>query len=181
MLTKEQKKWLSHLSDKKKIAIIPYDPTAQNKFEKVKQKIQSVLGKKTKVLHCGATGLGISGQDEIDMYVVVPPSKYESSIPYLISLFGPPETHYPLQRTRFVTKDNGKHIDVHLVNQEHEAWKNQVNFEDYLRSNPKTLNIYRKLKEKGAGLTEREYYKIKVGFINNILNKVRLSQNTQPQ
>jgi len=39
MITQEQQKWIDHLSDEKKIIIVPFDPTAEEKFQKVKLKI----------------------------------------------------------------------------------------------------------------------------------------------
>lgn len=38
MLTAKQKKWIDHLSDETKIKIVPFDPTSQEKFERVKKK-----------------------------------------------------------------------------------------------------------------------------------------------
>lgn len=41
-------------------------------FSKVKSVIQSKLGETIKVEHRGASGLGMSGRDEIDVYVPIP-------------------------------------------------------------------------------------------------------------
>jgi len=65
MLTPEQEKWLAHLSDIGTVKIVPFDPTAEEKFERVKKKIQGHLGADVAVEHYGASGLGISGQDEM--------------------------------------------------------------------------------------------------------------------
>lgn len=173
MLTEKQKRWLDHLSDKDKIFIKPYDPTAPKKFEKVKKRIQKYLGKDIRVEHHGATGLGISGQDEIDMYVPVPPTDFDKIFPLLKKLFGEPASYYPFERARFVTYVAGKHIDVFLISEKSEAWVNGVKFETYLNTHPKSLEEYRKLKEKGSGLIVREYYRRKINFINNILAKAK--------
>jgi hypothetical protein len=66
MLTQEQQKWIEHLSDIDQIVIVPFDITAQEKFEKVREIITSNLGESIPFIHGGATSLGISGQDEID-------------------------------------------------------------------------------------------------------------------
>lgn len=171
MLTVNQKKWLAHLSDEDRIIIVPFDPTAEQKYQSIRQKIQNILGKDIPVQHRGATSLGISGQDEIDIYIPVSPTKFNSLINPLQNIFGPPKSLYPLERARFVTEENGKHIDVFLINKNHDGWINSVKFENYLKSHPKALDEYRNLKEDGNGLTVREYYKKKTIFINKILKK----------
>jgi len=172
MLTPTQEKWLVHLSNKDKIKIIPFDPSAKEKFRKVRKRIQSALGNAIKVEHRGATKLGISGQDEIDIYIPVPPDRFDLLLESLKEIFGAPKSLYPLERARFVTDEEGKHIDVFLINKNSIGWIGGVRFEKYLKSHPKTLNAYQKLKEEGIGLNTREYYRRKIEFINNILAKL---------
>lgn len=174
MLTNDQKKWIAHLSDKDKITIVPFNPTAEEKYIQVKQKIQKILGKNIPIKHCGATSLGISGQDEIDIYIPVSPTRFNQLIEPLKNIFGEPESLYPLERIRFKTKENGKRVDVFLINKEHAGWINGEKFEKYLKSHPKALDEYRKLKEDGDGLSVREYYQRKIEFINSIVKKVHL-------
>lgn len=171
MITKKQQKWIDHLSDTDKIKIVPFDPTSEVKFQKIKQKIRDFLGKDISVFHRGASSLGISGQDEIDIYVPVPPAQFNSLIEPLKKLFGKPTSHYPLERVHFVTEVDSKHTDIFLINEDSEGWKQGVAFENYLKSHPETLEAYRKLKEDGNGLSGREYYRRKLDFFNNILTK----------
>jgi len=171
MLTIEQEKWIAHLSDKNKIRIVKFDSTADEKFKKVKLRIQDVLGKRVVVEHRGATSLRISGQDEIDVYIPVSPARFNSMIDPLKRIFGGPRSLYPLERARFVTEEDGKHVDVFLMNKECDGWKNGVKFEEYLKSHPKVLKDYQKLKENGNGLSVQEYYRRKIEFINSILDK----------
>jgi GrpB-like predicted nucleotidyltransferase (UPF0157 family) len=63
----------------------------------------------------------------------------------------------------------GKHVDIFLVNETNVGWLNGINFENYLRSHPETLEQYRLLKEVGHGLSSREYYRRKTEFFNEIL------------
>ncbi len=173
MLTKNQENWINHLSDDSKVRIVPFDPTSQEKFEEVKKIIQSELGKAVEVKHRGASSLGISGQDEIDVYVPVAQKQFDSFLAPLNKLFGKAKSHYPLERARFVTFIDGKHIDVFLINKDGSDWSDSIKFEDYLRSNPEALEQYRVLKESGNGLSTREYYRKKIQFINSILAKIR--------
>ena len=69
MITQKQEEWLAHLSDKDSVNIVPFDPSSNEKFETIKNKIQHKLGTTINVEHHGATSLGISGQDEIDIYI----------------------------------------------------------------------------------------------------------------
>lgn len=171
MLTAEQEKWIAHLSDSDKIRIVPFDSDAERKFYKVKLKIQRSLSGGIKVEHHGATRLGISGQDEIDVYVPVSPKDFDSLTEPLTKLFGQPRSLYPMERARFVTEEDGKHIDVFLINEESCGWIDGVRFESYLKNHPRDLEAYRKLKEDGGGLSVKEYYRRKIQFINNILIK----------
>ncbi len=171
MITKKQLKWINHLSRVDKIKIVPFDPTAEEKFQKVKQQIRGALGKDIPVVHRGASSLGISGQDEIDVYIPVPPNQFDLLIEPLKKIFGDPGSRYPLERIHFVTKVDGKHIDVFLINEECEGWINGVKFENYLRSHPEALEKYKKLKEDSDGLSGREYYTRKIEFFNKTLSK----------
>jgi GrpB-like predicted nucleotidyltransferase (UPF0157 family) len=169
MLTPAQEKWIALLSDQDQVKILPWDATAQDKYAVVKQRIQAALGSDMPVEHRGATSLGISGQDEIDIYVPVPEEQFNRYLPELCTLFGEPHSHYPLERARFVTFEGGKHIDVFLINAERPGWTDSCKFDHYLRTHPETLDQYRLLKEAGHGLSTREYYRRKLDFLNNIL------------
>lgn len=171
MLSKKQKDWLNHLSSDKKISILPFDSRVNEIFLKIKEKIQSNLGKNTRVEHRGASGLGISGQDEIDVYVPVQPSEFDSYIPKMSKVFGEPRSLYPLERVRFSEEVDGKKIDLFLINEEHKDWLKGVKFENYLKSHPKDLKKYKKLKEEMNGFTVKDYYTRKNEFINKILKK----------
>lgn len=173
MLTKNQEKWIAHLSDDSKIKIIPFDPSCEEKFEKIKSIIQSKLGKSIDVEHHGATNLKVSGQDEIDIYVPVPPKIFNNLLISLTELFGEPRSHYPLERARFVTFVDKKHIDVFLINKNCSGWLDSIKFEKYLKNHHRTLKNYKQLKESCSGMSTREYYRRKIEFINNILSKVK--------
>jgi GrpB-like predicted nucleotidyltransferase (UPF0157 family) len=171
MLTAKQEEWIAHLSDSDKIRIIPFDSDAERKFQKVKSRIQQFLGENMIIEHCGATSLGISGQDEIDVYILVSPKDFNRLIEPLTENFGEPRSLYSMERARFVTEEDGKRIDVFLINEESEGWRDGVRFESYLKTHPEVLEKYRNLKEDGNGMSVSEYYRKKVEFINDILMK----------
>jgi GrpB-like predicted nucleotidyltransferase (UPF0157 family) len=170
MVTPEQQKWIDHLSDVKTIAVIPYDPTCEEKFLQVKAAVQNLFGQDQPVVHSGASALKISGQDEIDIYAPVPFAAFEASVERMKTLYGEPHSLYPGKRAHFLTAIGGKHIDVFVINQDDGGWKDSVKFHQHLLSHPADLERYRLLKENNAGLTVREYYKRKTEFINEILD-----------
>jgi GrpB-like predicted nucleotidyltransferase (UPF0157 family) len=172
MLTDEQEKWINHLSDTDHVSVIPHDPSCEEKFLQVKQKIQSILGSEQVVVHRGASALGISGQDEIDVYVPVAADEFDEVMHTLIDVFGKPRSHYHLQRARFVTSVESKHVDVFVINKDDGGWKDSEKFYNFLVSHPQELDEYRKLKEESAGQSTREYYRKKIEFFNALLSDV---------
>ncbi|MEX1063742.1 MAG: GrpB family protein [Candidatus Paceibacterota bacterium] len=171
MLSKEQEKWVNHLSNDSKIRIVPFDPTSQERFERLESKIRLKLGGSVRVEHHGASSLGISGQDEIDVYLPVPPSHFDELVAMMTELFGEPRSCYPLERVRFKTYEDEKRIDLFVINEESSGWLNGLRFEEHLKSHPKALEEYRELKESCDGLGTQEYYRRKIEFINSILVK----------
>jgi GrpB-like predicted nucleotidyltransferase (UPF0157 family) len=170
MLTDVQRKWIDHLPDDDTTVILPYDPISNEKFEAVKKRIQDKLGKDIVVLHHGAASFGISGQDEIDVYVPAPEEKFEEMILRLATVFGKPKSVYPY-RVRYYVREGGKKADVYLVNESAKDWKDSLIFKKHLETHPVDLERYRILKEESNGLSSREYYRRKIEFINEIVEK----------
>jgi GrpB-like predicted nucleotidyltransferase (UPF0157 family) len=166
MLTGEQENWLVTLSDTSPVRIVPFDGAAKERFRRVAERIHAALGQDVRVEHHGATILGISGQDEIDVYLPVAPDEFDMLVLSLKAFFGEPRSLYPGRRARFVTEEAGKHIDIFPINEACEDWKNLLIFESYLKVHPETLEQYRELKESLDGASVREYYRRKIEFIN---------------
>jgi GrpB-like predicted nucleotidyltransferase (UPF0157 family) len=170
MLTPDQEKWINHLSDTKTIQIVPFDQTCEEKYLQVKAAVQRVLGFDQDVVHGGASSLGVSGQDEIDIYVPVPVYNFYKVVERIKNLYGDAHSLYPLKRAHFVTAITGKHIDIFVINEADAGWKDSLLFMAFLRSHSEALEKYRRFKESNAGLTMREYYRRKTEFINEILS-----------
>ncbi len=168
MLTPEQKKWVNHLNTDGVVEIFPYDEKAPKKFEQIKSQIQAVLGDVT-VLHRGASGLGISGQREIDVYIPLTPNEIAEYTPKMEAVFGKPKSVYPLERTKFLAEIDGTKIEIMLTNKYHQSWIDNDNFFKYLLVNKEALERYKQLKDGCAGLNYREYYRKKIEFINEVL------------
>ncbi|MDD4358513.1 MAG: hypothetical protein PHY30_01710 [Candidatus Pacebacteria bacterium] len=52
------------------------------------------------------------------MYIPVKREDFDVFILHFTDLFGEPKSHYKLERARFVTFIDKKHIDVFLINKE---------------------------------------------------------------
>ena len=174
MLTPKQEQWIETLSSDRTISIVPYDPRTEELFERVKNKIQGVLGSDINVWHVGASSLRISGQDEIDVQVPVEIEKFPACISLLETIFGKVRKIYPT-RARFEVREDGKKIDFALVDANNEDWLNHVKFQNYMKSYPLELERYRILKEELNGMIVKEYYRRKTEFINEILAKAQNS------
>jgi GrpB-like predicted nucleotidyltransferase (UPF0157 family) len=168
MITKDQKKWLEHLSSVDKVALKPYDPNTPKLFREIKKNIISKIGKAS-IYHRGASYLKISGQDEIDIYVPVAPISFSKYVEKMTKAFGKPGSLYPSIRARFRLNGYQKHIDVFVINKKDKGWIDSEIFTKYLKFNKKILDEYRKIKENANGLSITKYYTKKTVFINKIL------------
>jgi GrpB-like predicted nucleotidyltransferase (UPF0157 family) len=170
MLTPEQEKWIAGRRTDKNISVVPYDPRTEELFAKVAKMIRDVLGPDVLIEHDGASSLGISGQDEIDVSVVADKALFAEYIPKLESVFGPVKASYP-DRSRFEVKEEGKKIDLKIIDATHPNYLRSNIFKAYLRAHPQDLERYRILKEQSNGMSVKEYYRVKTEFINDILIK----------
>lgn len=172
MLTKQQKEWINLLPDDDTVEILPFDETSQGKFEKVKEAIKANLGNETRVEQRGSTSLGIAGQNEIDIYVPVPANIFYTKflVSELTKMYGPPKSIHKT-RIRFQFIDDGKKIDIFLIDEESAEWINGVKFENYLKTYKQALEEYERLKHECNGVSTRKFYKKKIAFINDILSR----------
>lgn len=176
MITKKQEKWLNHLTDDDQITIIPYNPRVKKIFKIVKKQIQNILGEQTMIVHRGASSMGISGQGDIDIYIPVKALFFNNHLRKLIKAFGKPGSLYPFERARWVKKIEGIRVEIFLMNKEHPAWIESTIFETYLKTHPESLKEYEKIKQDADGKSTREYYRVKIEFINKILGLTKQVQ-----
>ena len=167
MLTPEQEAWINTLSDRV-ISIVPYDHRSEELFDLVKEKIHNLLGEDVLVEHGGSTIFGIAGQDEVDVSIVAPKEKFPEYVPKLETMFGLVRSNYP-DRARFEVREDGKKIDLKIIDVNHPNYIEGKIFEDYLKEHPEDLERYRILKEECNGLTVKEYQRRKTEFTNEIL------------
>ena len=173
MLTPEQQKWLNHLSDTKTIAIVPYNPKTKDAFKIIKAQLISILGNVI-ISHRGSTAMKISGQGEIDLYIPVSKNIFDDCVAKLSKHFGEPGSLYEFKRARFIKYIDNIKIEIFVINKNDSGWKNGIQFEKYLKTYPKALEEYEKIKNKLNGASIRQYYTSKTIFINKILKKTKI-------
>lgn len=172
MLSKADRTWLEHLSNSEKVELLPYDPNAKRLFNKQKKEILSILGQATDVLHVGASDMGISGQNEIDVVIPVTPDMFDVVVAKLKKAYGDPDSFYPKRRSRFDRYLMGKKMEVAVVDKHSQEWQKTIAFHKYIKTHPNSLENYRKLKEKYSKAGKKDYYKKKMEFINDITDKI---------
>lgn len=170
MITKEQQKWLDHLSGEDVIHIIPYDPKTKEVFKIIKAELIKILGN-VRISHRGSTAMRISGQGEIDLYIPVSKKDFNNFVVKLSKYLGNPGSLYELERARFVKYIDGIKVEIFVINKNSSNWTMGVKFEKYLKNNPKALSEYERLKNKADGLSVKGYYTLKTVFINKILRR----------
>ena len=87
MLTENQEKYLLKIPEDKKVKIVPYNPRVKEVVVDIKSKITKE-GIDLEVAHMGASALGISGQGDIDLYILCKEEDFDAYAPRLEKLFG---------------------------------------------------------------------------------------------
>jgi GrpB-like predicted nucleotidyltransferase (UPF0157 family) len=171
MLTPEQQNFVDRRSNDD-IKVVPFDSKSNEKFEEIKQQIQSIF-RDVEVLHRGSTGLEIGGQPEIDVYIPVSSEQIPVLATEMEKVWGKPKSIYPDERTKFIRYIDGTMIEVILVNKSCKSWIEGEIFFNYLKNNKDVCEEYEKLKGIGENVTVKEYYRRKFEFMNEILDKAK--------
>mgnify|MGYP001570464149 CR=1 FL=1 len=90
MLTEGQKNYLSKLDPERAsmpVSIKPFDPHTQIVAEKVIKKIKKQISE-ADIRFMGASALGISGQNDVDIYIICPADLREVYLTKLSEIFG---------------------------------------------------------------------------------------------
>lgn len=165
MLTKDELDFLNKIPVDKKVHIYPFDPKVITVVEGLIQSINNIYSD-LEVKHMGASALGISGQNDIDIYTFSDPTDFAKYLPGLIKLFGDPlHKHETFCEWKF--KKDSFDIEFYLT----EPPKGHVRVFEMLKNNKDLLEEYQKLKESMNGKSFREYQEKKYEFYHKILDK----------
>jgi GrpB-like predicted nucleotidyltransferase (UPF0157 family) len=169
MLSPDEKDFLNKIPADKKVHIYPFNPKTIKVAENLIQSIKSVHPD-LEVQHMGATALGISGQNDIDIYAFSDPKNFDKYLPGLTKLFGEPlHKHETFVEWKF--KKESFDIEFYLTVKDSETMKKQIKVFEILKNNKDLLKEYEKLKESMNGKSFREYQEKKYEFYHKILDK----------
>lgn len=167
MLTNAEERYLLTIPKDKKVTIAPYSTKLSTIAESLINKVK-VPFPELDVVFMGASGLGISGQGDIDLYALSPAINFQKYLPTLKQIFGNPE-HEHKESVEWAFIIEGINVEFYLTDPQTESMKRQIKVFQILKKNNTLLDEYRILKEKMNGKSMREYQRRKYEFYNRIL------------
>ena len=165
MLTENQEKYLLKISEDKKVRIVPYDPKAKEVVVDIKNKIAKG-GIDLEVAHMGASALEISGQGDIDLYILCKEEDFNMYAPRLEKLFGLKVSG--ISSYKWQLHINGFEIEMYLTDPKTPSMKEQIDVFEKLKNNKELLKEYESIKSSADNLSFREYMRLKYEFFNRI-------------
>lgn len=166
MLTKAQQEYLLTIPEDKVVKIHPFDPKIPNIAKDIIDQVHSVKPD-LEVLFMGASGLGISGQGDLDLYMLSSKKDFEKYLLDLTNVLGEPAIKGTSIKWQF--EKDGHEIEIYLTDPTSPSMQKQVKVFEMLKNNPDLLKEYKELKESSDGLLFREYMKRKYEFYNRLL------------
>lgn len=160
-----QEKYLNNLPAEmadKPVVIQPYKPELLGIAENIMDRIKSELPQ-AEVRFMGASALRISGQNDIDIYVLVNSTQRDGYVEKLNILFG------EQTQNSWNWKQDGFEVTVYLDDPKNPALQEQILIFEKLKDDPALLKKYEALKTSMNGKTYREYQEAKYNFYNQIL------------
>ena len=168
MLTKDEKDFLNKIPADKKVGIYPFNKKINCVVEIIINSIKNIYPK-LEVKHMGASALGISGQNDLDIYALSDPKNFEKYLPGLIKILGNP-LHRHKQFIEWNFKKNGFEVQFYLSNPNTKKMKDQIKVYEILKNNKGLQKEYEELKQSLDGKSLREYQEKKYEFYHRILN-----------
>lgn len=168
MLTPDEIDYLNKIPVDKKVSIHSFNPkitfTADNLVNLVVQVCPHL-----EVKHMGASALGISGQNDIDIYAFSDPKDFDKYLPGIIEIFGEPlHKHETFCEWKF-GKDEFD-IEFYLTSKDSPTMRKQIRVFETLKNNPDLLKEYENLKSSMDGKSFKEYQEKKYKFYHKILD-----------
>jgi len=167
MLTKEERDYLSKIDPARKVSIHPFDPNGKALGEAIVKQIKDHFPNLI-VLFMGSMALGISGQRDIDIYVLADPEDFDKYLPTFEKMFGKLDKQGKYVKKTFIEwkfKKSGYEVEIYLT----EPPERQIKVFEILKSNQKLLKEYEDLKLSYDGKSYKDYQKAKYEFYNRIL------------
>jgi hypothetical protein len=164
MLTESQENYLNKIPEDSIAEIKAWNPDASNFAKKLIEQIKQDSG--LEIFWCGSLAMGISGQNDIDLYIFAEPKNFELHLPEIIKSLGKP-TYILNEKILWRIIKNSYKIDASLLSKNSKEVKHDLFFTESLKSNQDLLQEYILLKN--PGLSAREYYRLKNEFYNRVV------------
>lgn len=169
MLIPDEIDYLNKIPADKKVNIHPFDPKVAGVAEDLIHSISNIFPD-LEVKHMGASAIGISGQNDIDIYAFSEPKDFERFLPGLVKLFGEPlHRHETFIEWKFKREEFD--IEFYLTTKDSKTMSKQIAVFETLKNNKDLLKKYEKLKESMNGKSFREYQENKYEFYHRILDR----------
>jgi len=167
-----------------------YNPVFPQLFKSEKARLQKILGKDVLIDHIGSTAVpGLGGKGVIDISVTTPKINWPEICKKLKNLgyeYKKKGAEREKERLFFMAnlpdEEFGTRLyHIHLSYPESPEFKKEIGFRDYLRSHPKEVKNYAKIKMKAAKEAQKftsknkmrdTYNQIKKNFIEGILKSL---------
>jgi len=165
MLTEGQKNYLNNLSNERSeglITITPYNPKTDLIAEKVVKQIKEILPE-SDIRYMGASALKISGQNDVDIYIISTNDLKETYLSKLSVKFG-----NQIKR-KWQWFDDGIEVSVYVSDPSDAKFQEQLRIFDILKHTPEILKKYEVLKESMNNRSYKEYQIAKYEFYNKVL------------
>lgn len=166
MLLPGQKDYIFKLSPERaraKVSIKPWDSRIPAVAEKIIKKIKDKIPD-ADIRFMGASALKISGQNDIDIYVLCSNKDRDIYTEKLKEIFGEKtkEKKWKFLESRF-------EVSIYINNPEDQKQKEQIEIFEIFKNNLKILKKYEELKLSMNGKTYKEYQIAKYEFYNKVL------------
>ena len=172
MLNDDQRKYLASIPKDQIVHIYSFDKASVEKItDSIIDRVRSSISEVWPIKFIGASALGISGQKDIDAYILCPVGEFKLYLPALTKEFGNPKPWY-VGQTSIVWnwEEDGYNIELYLTDPDSPATQEQLKVFELLKDNPKLLTEYEQLKQIFDGKSYHDYQKAKYEFYNRILN-----------
>lgn len=165
MLSPDEEKYLGKIPENKMVKIEPFDLNIPEITKEIVEMVHSVAPE-LEVRHMGASALGISGQGDLDMYILCPENEYHRYLVRIESVFGPKVPNISIIKWAFIRQ--GHEVEMYLTNPSTPSMQKQIRVFELLKSNPNLLKEYEGLKKGLDGRSFREYQRRKYEFYHKI-------------
>ncbi len=167
MLTKPQENYLLTIPEDKVVHINPYSADLQKIADEIISEIKSI-SEDIDIRLMGATGLHISGQGDLDMYMLHPVKDFYLYLPELIDHFGNP-THQHKDNVEWLFVKKGVEVELYLTDPSTPSMAEQIRIYELLKNNENLKLEYENLKTDADGKSFRDYQRAKYEFYNKVL------------